>query len=68
MKDDETILQVVVQIVDIRIDAHRVHPVAIGLLLARLLDNVLDDDVFGRVQRRVSVEQIGHKANLHDNK
>ena len=67
LEDDEAVGQVRVEPVDVGRDAERVHPVAVRLLLARLLDQVDALDAHRvriGVQRRMVVEQVRHERQV----
>ena len=66
LDEDEAVAQVLVEVVDERVDAERVHPVAERLLVAVLLNllELLDGDVGGQVERRVGVEHVGDEGEV----
>ena len=62
LEEHEAVVEVGVEVVDAGLHAEGVHPVAVHLLLPRLLDQL--HVLLGRLQRRVVVEHVRHERQV----
>jgi len=60
LDEDESVTEILVEVVDERVDSEGVHPVAVGLLLAVLLDDL---DLNG-LQGGAGVEHVGNEGKV----
>ena len=62
LEEHEAVVEVGVEVVDAGLHAEGVHPVAVHLLLPRLLDQL--HVLLGRLQRRVVVKHVRHERQV----
>ena len=70
LKNDQTIAQIGVEIIHVRVEAETVDEVSVGFLLSRFFDHQADVGhlLRGQIQVRIGVEQIGNKTNPNKEK
>ena len=66
LKDDESITEVRVEIVDLWVDSKRIDPVSVHFLFSGLLNGIefLNNILLGWIKSRVVVKKICHKGKI----